>query len=80
MVPIVAIPAQLVAIHQLGFDIWIKVLLRCRCCQHTEIKMKLFNIMTVIALGAFLSACAQQEEPAPMVEPEPVYDKYGNPV
>ncbi len=42
--------------------------------------MKLFNIMTVIALGAFLSACAQQEEPAPMVEPEPVYDKYGNPV
>ena len=46
----------------------------------TETNMKLFNIMTVIALGAFLTACAQQEEPAPIVEPEPVYDKYGNPV
>ena len=43
--------------------------------------MKLFNILTVILLGAFLTACGQQqEEPAPMVEPEPVYDKYGNPV
>ncbi|WP_299843827.1 hypothetical protein [uncultured Roseovarius sp.] len=43
--------------------------------------MKLFNILTVIMLGAFLTACAQQEEPEPvMVEPEPVYDKYGNPV
>ncbi len=48
----------------------------------TEKNMKLFNILTVIMLGSFLTACAQQqqEEPAPMVEPEPVYDKYGNPV
>ncbi len=42
--------------------------------------MKLFNILTVIVLGVFLTACAQQEEPEVMVEPEPVYDKYGNPV
>jgi hypothetical protein len=35
---------------------------------------------TVLALGlvAFIAACAQQEEPAPVtvVTPEPVYTKY----
>lgn len=38
------------------------------------------TLKTVLALGlvAFLAACAQQEEPAPMpvIEPEPVTGKY----
>ena len=31
----------------------------------------------LIAFAA-LSACGQQEEPVMVIEPEPVYDKYGN--
>ncbi|EAP76374.1 MULTISPECIES: hypothetical protein [Roseovarius] len=43
--------------------------------------MKLFKIPAVIALSLFAAACSQQSEPEPVyVEPEPVYDKYGNPV
>ena len=42
--------------------------------------MKLFKIMIVLAMGMFATACAQQEEEVIMVEPEPTYDKYGNPV
>ena len=42
------------------------------------------GLKTVIAcsLIAFAAGCAQPEpEPAPVVvQPEPVYDKYGNPV
>ena len=40
--------------------------------------MKLFKIMIVLAMGTFLTACAQQEEEIIMVEPDPVFDKYGN--
>ncbi|MDR9395196.1 hypothetical protein [Roseovarius sp. SYSU LYC5161] len=41
--------------------------------------MKLFKISAVLFMGAFVAACAQQqEEPVVVVEPEPVYDKYGN--
>lgn len=39
--------------------------------------MKLFKAALVLATAAFLTACAQPE-PEVMVEPEPVYDKYGN--
>ncbi|SLN13497.1 hypothetical protein PEL8287_00528 [Roseovarius litorisediminis] len=43
--------------------------------------MKILSLIAILMSGMVLSACAQQEEPAPMVvEPEPVYDKYGNPV
>ncbi len=42
--------------------------------------MKLLKITVVLAMGIFVSACAQQEEPTIFVEPEPTYDKYGNPV
>lgn len=37
-----------------------------------------FILATAAVAFAGLSACAQQEEPAPMVMPEPTYDKYGN--
>jgi uncharacterized lipoprotein YbaY len=39
----------------------------------------LFNISALIVVGVLLSACAQQEEPAPapvVIEPEPTYSKY----
>jgi nitrous oxide reductase accessory protein NosL len=43
--------------------------------------MKSMKILGVVAVSLFLTACAQQEEPAPApIAPEPVYDKYGNPV
>jgi nitrous oxide reductase accessory protein NosL len=42
--------------------------------------MKSMKILGVIAVSLFLTACAQQEEPAAPIAPEPVYDKYGNPV
>ena len=45
--------------------------------------MKAIKLITLLAIGLGATACAQQqqqEEPAPMVVPEPVYDKYGNPV
>lgn len=44
--------------------------------------MKVIKIVTLLAIGFGATACAQQqqEEPAPMVVPEPVYDKYGNPI
>lgn len=40
-------------------------------------KKKLILSSAIVAIS-ILSACAQQEEPAPVVMPEPVYDKYGN--
>ncbi len=40
--------------------------------------MKLLKITAVLMMGVFVTACAQQEEPPMVVEPEPVYDKYGN--
>lgn len=42
--------------------------------------MKLFKLTAALLIGLFVTACAQQEEPVVVVEPEPVYDKYGNPV
>lgn len=44
--------------------------------------MNLVKITALIMAGLFVSACAQQQtEPAPIVvEPEPVFDKYGNQV
>jgi len=44
--------------------------------------MKVINLVTLLAIGFGAVACAQQQqqEPAPVVVPEPVYDKYGNPI
>lgn len=42
--------------------------------------MNLIKITGVIAVSLFLTACGQQEEPVAPIAPEPVYDKYGNPV
>jgi len=42
--------------------------------------MKLLKLTALLAMSVFLTACAQQEEPPMVVEPEPTYDKYGNPV
>ena len=43
--------------------------------------MNLIKITGVIAVSLFLTACGQQEEPyVEPIAPEPVYDKYGNPV
>ena len=42
--------------------------------------MKVLSLIALMMSGFVLSACAQQEEPTPYIEPEPVYDKYGNPV
>ena len=39
-------------------------------------KSKVILASALLAIAG-LSACAQQEEPAPVVAPEPVYDKYG---
>ncbi len=43
--------------------------------------MKL-KMSAALLLSLFVAACAQQQdEPAPvMIDPEPVYDKYGNPM
>ena len=42
--------------------------------------MKL-KMSAALLLSLFVAACAQQSEPEPvMIEPEPVYDKYGNPM
>ncbi|WP_281286947.1 hypothetical protein [Aquicoccus porphyridii] len=41
--------------------------------------MKFMKFAAALATVGFLAACAQQEEPAPVViMEEPVYDKYGN--
>ena len=40
--------------------------------------MKLFKAALVLVTASFLAACGQQDEPVVMVDPEPVYDKYGN--
>ena len=42
--------------------------------------MKLIKAATLLSILAvpFLTACAQQDEPEVMVQPEPTYDKYGN--
>ena len=44
--------------------------------------MKVIKVITLLAIGFGATACAQQQqqEEPPMVMPEPVYDKYGNPV
>lgn len=40
--------------------------------------MKIMKFAAALATVGFLAACAQQEEPAPVIIEEPVYDKYGN--
>ncbi len=44
--------------------------------------MKVVKIITLMAIGFGMAACAQQQqqEEPPIVVPEPVYDKYGNPI
>ncbi len=42
--------------------------------------MKILSLIALMMSGMILSACAQQEEPAPVIIEEPTYDKYGNPV
>ena len=42
--------------------------------------MNLIKITSVIAVSLFLTACAQPEPEVEPIAPEPVYDKYGNPV
>ena len=45
--------------------------------------MKAIKLITLLTISLGVTACAQQQqqqEPAPIVVPEPVYDKYGNPV
>ncbi|MCZ7677192.1 MAG: hypothetical protein M5U35_16920 [Roseovarius sp.] len=44
--------------------------------------MKVIKLITLLAIGFGAVACAQQQQQqeAPIVVPEPVYDKYGNPV
>ncbi|KPP87723.1 MAG: hypothetical protein HLUCCO07_02530 [Rhodobacteraceae bacterium HLUCCO07] len=40
--------------------------------------MKFMKFAAALVTVGFLAACAQQEEPAPVVVEEPEYDKYGN--
>lgn len=44
--------------------------------------MKAIKLITLLAIGLGVTACAQQQQQqeAPIVVPAPVYDKYGNPV
>ena len=43
--------------------------------------MKVIKLIALLAIGFGATACAQQQqEEPPMVVPEPVYDKYGNPI
>lgn len=44
--------------------------------------MKAIKLITLLAIGLGVTACAQQQQQeAPIVVvPEPVFDKYGNPI
>ncbi|MEM7597468.1 MAG: hypothetical protein AAF382_07195 [Pseudomonadota bacterium] len=43
--------------------------------------MKVVKVLTLVAVGATLAACAQQQQQQQeVIVPEVVYDKYGNPV
>ena len=43
--------------------------------------MKAIKLITVLAIGLGVTACAQQQQvEPPVIVPEVVYDKYGNPV
>ena len=43
--------------------------------------MKVIKLIAVLAMGLGITACAQQQQQEEvMVVPEPVYDKYGNPI
>ncbi|MDQ2088649.1 hypothetical protein [Marimonas arenosa] len=42
--------------------------------------MKFFKAALFLVGVSILASCGQQDEPVVMVEPEPVYDKYGNQV
>ncbi len=43
--------------------------------------MKVVKIITLMAVGFGMAACAQQQQQeAPVIVEPPVYDKYGNPV
>ena len=61
-------------------DKCLQVLLRWCCLIFWSRKMNLIKITSVIAVSLFLTACAQPEPEVEPIAPEPVYDKYGNPV
>ena len=43
--------------------------------------MKVIKLIAVLAVTLGMAACAQQQQQEEvMVMPEPVYDKYGNPI
>ncbi|MEL6118712.1 MAG: hypothetical protein AAGL92_08710 [Pseudomonadota bacterium] len=43
--------------------------------------MKVVKVLTLVTIGVTMAACAQQQQQeAPIIVPEPVFDKHGNPV
>jgi len=42
--------------------------------------MKVVKVLTLVVIGVTMAACAQQQQEAPIIVPEPVYDKHGNPI
>ena len=43
--------------------------------------MKIVKMLTLVAVAFGAVACAQQQQEEPtVIVPEPMYDKYGNPV
>ena len=43
--------------------------------------MQVVKVLTLVAVGTTLAACAQQQQQQQeVIGPEVVYDKYGNPV
>ena len=43
--------------------------------------MKVVKVLTLVAIGVTMAACAQQQQQQQQViVPEPVFDKHGNPI